>query len=230
MRKVQRAAHRLLGLVRTRTAVFLILTILALLAFEEVADDVFQDVPAGDLEALDLDRSVAAWMRAARSPRLTQSMTDITALGSVSVLVAVFVGVVGILLLRRDGRSLLNFLVVGAGALFIPRVLKIVFDRPRPDFAERLVWVTDLSFPSGHAFGAAAIYAFLVIYAFTHLRGALERTFAAGFAMALIVLVGFSRIYLGAHHTTDVLGGLAAGLAWTFAVAFLFEWSAARRR
>lgn len=220
----------MLGLARTRTSVLLILTILALLAFEEVADDVFQDVPEGDLEAQDLDRLVAAWMRAARSPRLTQSMTDITALGSVSVLVAVSVGVIGILLLRRDGRGLLNFLVVGTGALFLPRVLKIAFDRPRPDFTERLVRVTDLSFPSGHAFGAAAIYAFLVIYAFTHLRGAVERAFAAGFATALIVLVGVSRIYLGAHHTTDVLGGLAAGLAWTFAVAFVFEWSAARRR
>src|SRR5690606_4465355 len=182
-----------------RGFVLLVFTILSVLAFEEVADDVFHDIPEGDLEAEIFDDGVAGWFGAVRSPRMTQVMTELTALGSVSVLAVLALAVAGILAMRRDRRGLLQLVIVAGGALLIPAGLKHLFDRPRPDVVDHLVTVSDLSFPSGHAFGATAIYLFVLLYCLTYLVRPLHQGFWILFTVTLVALVGFSRIYLGVH-------------------------------
>lgn len=208
---------------RLRQLMLLAGLVLSLLGFEEVADDVFRDVPEGDLEAVLLDERVAAWFRGIRSPAMTQAMTDLTALGSVSVLLLVAVAVAGLLVMLRRWQGVFQVLVLGVGAGLIPALLKRLFDRPRPELADHLARVTDLSFPSGHTFGATAIYLFLLLYALRHIPGWPARLGWAAFAGLLVALVAVSRLYLGVHHATDVLGGLAAGAAWAFAVALATE-------
>lgn len=208
---------------RARVVALILLLLLALLAFEEVADDVFDDLPAGDLEAMELDARLAGWLRSFRAPWLNQVMMDLTALGSVSVLVAFTIAMAAVLVMSRDRAGLLHLLVLGAGAIVIPHYLKLLFARPRPEALDQLVTVTSLSFPSGHAFGAAAIYSFFVLHALRHVMHPLQRVVWIGFTVLVITLIGVSRVYLGVHHATDVLAGTAAGAAWSFAVALVFE-------
>lgn len=113
---------------------------------------------------------------------------------------------------------------------YSPWLLKPLFGRARPDVTGQLVGVTDLSFPSGHAFGATAIYLFLLLYGLTLLSRPLHQIFWIAFVAILIGLVGISRIYLGVHHATDVFGGIAAGAAWAFSIAFVFELTRHRSR
>jgi len=157
-----------------------------------------------------------------RTPRLTQTMTDITALGSFSVILVITLLAIATLLQFRDRRGVYQILTVFAGTIVIPRLLKTVFARPRPDIVEALAHTADSSFPSGHSFSAAATYltlALLVSRHRRHLRFHNEFTVACA---TLILLVGFSRIYLGVHYPTDVLGGIGLGTLWATAVAIFF--------
>jgi undecaprenyl-diphosphatase len=221
-RSVLERAAQPLARFRIELGVLLIGLLLSVLAFEEVADDVFQDIPAGDLDAQRLDAAAAAWFKALRGPALTQAMIDLTALGSVSVLVVVSILVLGALAIARDGFRTLHFVAVGLGAMVIPSLLKALFDRPRPEFADRLVMVGELSFPSGHAFGATAIYLFIALWAWHWRLPPGGRWCACAFALLLIACVGLSRIYLGVHYTTDVMAGTAAGAAWALLVGIVF--------
>lgn len=202
--------------------ILLLALALALLGFEEVVDDVFRDVPAGDLEAQQLDALTSAWLGEMRSPALTQVMVDLSALGSVSVLTTVSVLVLGVLHFAGNRSRAIHFVIVGLGAALIPPVLKAYFSRQRPDAADRLVQVGDLSFPSGHAFGAASIYLFVAIWAWSWKLPASARLATSLCATLLIATVGVSRIYLGVHYATDVMAGVAAGAAWTLLMAVAF--------
>ena len=98
--------------------------------------------------------------------------------------------------------------------MLLNRILKYVFQRPRPHFDDPLLSLTSYSFPSGHTMTATVLFGVLAAYFFTTAPDWRRRVVIFFVASFLILLVGFSRIYLGAHYLSDVLGAMAEGLAW----------------
>lgn len=204
---------------RIRALILFVISAVGLLIFEEVADDVFADPREGDLEALLLDRWLAGTLQGWRSPFLNQAMTDLTALGSFSVIAVLSLIVGSFLLMFRDRIGLAQFGIVLLGAAAWPGFLKGLFLRPRPDAGEHLVTVLDASFPSGHAFGAMAVYVTLALLSARHLGRRRREGLVLLLVGIVVFLVGLSRIYLGVHYPTDVFAGFGAGLAWATGVA-----------
>lgn len=197
--------------------------IISAFLFEEVVDDVFFDPQEGDHEASLFDEAVAAKMREYRSPRLNQVMTDLTALGSVSVITTLFVILCSVMIFYRDLRGIFYLSIVSLGAGIWPVLLKQHFARTRPLESNHLVVVTDLSFPSGHSFGATAVYLGLAYYTGQYARSWMHELFFFVLGGLLIVLIGTSRVFLGVHYPTDVLAGIAGGMTWGLFVSMIFE-------
>ncbi len=145
---------------------------------------------------------------------LTHVVTDITSLGGTTVLTLVTVGTVGYLLLalRRQTGMFVLFSVLGGWLL--STLLKIGIARPRPDIVPHLVDVHDLSFPSGHAMLSAVTYLTLGLLLSRVQASRATRLYVIAVALVLTLLVGLSRVYLGVHYPTDVLGGWCAGATW----------------
>lgn len=155
---------------------------------------------------------------------LTKVMTDITALGGVTVLSLITLIVVTYLLLRRSFRT--AAFVTGSilGGWALSSALKLGIARPRPEVVQHLVEVTDLSFPSGHAMLSAITYLTLGALLSRLDEGRVRRYFFPLVAVFLTLIIGLSRIYLGVHYPTDVLGGWAAGTVWACASWFVSRW------
>lgn len=153
-----------------------------------------------------------AWLAGLISPGLTGAMQDISRLGSARVVLAlVAISALGLLLRKRWQDSVLLLLAYGGGELTVS-CLKIYFQRPRP--AAPLALVHGYSFPSGHAFNIMLICGCAAYLLWPVCRGAWARIVILIVSVSLIVLVGFSRIYLRSHWLDDVLAGYAVGLAW----------------
>lgn len=145
---------------------------------------------------------------------LTHVVTDITSLGGTTVLTLVTACTVGYLLLalRRQTGMFVLFSVLGGWLL--STLLKIGIARPRPDIVPHLVDVHDLSFPSGHAMLSAVTYLTLGLLLSRVQSSRATQIYVIAVALVLTLLVGLSRIYLGVHYPTDVLGGWCAGATW----------------
>jgi undecaprenyl-diphosphatase len=167
-------------------------------------------------EPFGLDRAAARAARAIRTDAVTTVMRAVSFLGSfpsISIQIAVIGG--AILLIRREARPGLWLLAAAVGAWMMSNGFKALLDRPRPE--PGLVDAGGAAFPSGHATQGGAYF---VMLAFV-LVSALPRPWripAAFVAMAVGILSGLSRIYLGVHWATDVMGGFALGLAWACAL------------
>jgi undecaprenyl-diphosphatase len=146
-------------------------------------------------------------------PWVTPVMKTVTWLGSGRFALAVLVaGTVGFLLTRRL-RTAFALVFVGLVGLFLSRGLKYVVHRERPAVGWRLIDLpADSSFPSSHALTAAAVYGALAFLLARHLRG-WRRWGVLALGFLLILLIGFSRLYLGVHYPIDVLAGWCAGFA-----------------
>ncbi|HEX2859608.1 MAG TPA: phosphatase PAP2 family protein [Alphaproteobacteria bacterium] len=148
-------------------------------------------------------------------PRWVETMfTDITSLGSTTVLAFITLAAVVYLLLARKRGSAWLVLAAVSGGTLISTVLKNLFDRPRPDFVAHIVETTTASFPSGHAMLSAVTYLTLGVLLARVESSYRLRLFIMGLALLCTVAVGFSRVYLGVHYPTDVLAGWALGAAW----------------
>ncbi len=179
-----------------------------------------EDLLTGD-PIVAFDRQLADWLHAHQIGALTVVLRGVTTLGSALVLIPLAVAaVVWPLSRRRWGEAgLIVMAIVGAELLTV--ALKAGFGRERPFFADPLATETSFSYPSGHATVSLALYgalAVLLIRAYPTRRALIT----AG-AAALIVLIGFSRLYLGVHFLSDVLAGFSAGLVWlTLCVVAIF--------
>jgi undecaprenyl-diphosphatase len=174
-------------------------------------------------ETLEFDRAVMNWINTHRTPWLDVTAIELTALGSAVVLAVVGLALSVVLwhLEKRRHVAMIWFSVTGSAVL--NQALKVIFGRDRPDLFEPLVKVGSLSFPSGHAMNSMVFYT-VVGFAIGHVVGpgpARRATYA--FAAFLVVLVGFTRVYLGVHYPSDVLAGMAAGCSWAIVCAALTE-------
>lgn len=193
--------------------------------FLELADEVL------DGGTLAFDRVMLLKMRNPCDPSdplgpkwVEELFRDFTALGSAGVLALVTLAAAGFLTMeRRFGAVILLLVAVGGGVLVVS-LLKLGFDRPRPDLVAHGAYVHMSSFPSGHSKLSAVAY--------LTLGGLLTRmhplpwvrTYLLLLAMLLTFLVGVSRVYLGVHWPTDVLAGWAVGAVWALLCWLLAGW------
>ncbi|MEJ8836429.1 phosphatase PAP2 family protein [Ramlibacter sp. AN1133] len=172
-----------------------------------------------------LDLRVTLWLAAHRSAGLTGFMLAVTTAHQTKWLLAATLVVAAWLAWRRHWPQLARLGVVPAGML-LNAGLKNVFHRPRPQQGDPLVHLLTLSFPSGHAAASTVFYGALCALAFARWRSRAIRALAVGLAAAMVLLVTFSRVYLGAHYLSDVVAGVAVG---TVCLAlFLAPWSRLR--
>jgi undecaprenyl-diphosphatase len=146
----------------------------------------------------------------------------VTWLGSSGVLWAVVGAAAVVLAVRRQWRLAVYLLVTGAGALVLDPVLKSLVGRLRPVVAHPIAHGIGNSFPSGHALGSIVCYGAVLLVFLPAARGRWRTTFIA-VIVALVALIGISRILLGVHYLSDVVGAWAVGIAWLGLTAFAFE-------
>lgn len=154
---------------------------------------------------------------------------DLTALGSMTVLIGLTLATAGYLWLARKRGSAASILASVGGGIAVSMLFKGAFDRPRPDLVPHATQVYTASFPSGHAMLAAVTYLTLaaMLARVQPTRGLKIYLFAV--ATLVTVLVGISRVYLGVHWPTDVLAGWVAGAAWALAWWLAVWWLDQRR-
>jgi membrane protein DedA with SNARE-associated domain/membrane-associated phospholipid phosphatase len=159
-----------------------------------------------------LDLATYQLLQGLRTPWADSLMVLITELGDVQVYVPVTLALCGWLLLRRRTGAMLHLLGAVGFSVLIGQVLKYTLRMPRPPAMQYTLH--DPSFPSGHATINMALYGFCALLIARELTG--TRRWLPYLCTGLfIVPVAFSRIYLGAHWLSDVLGGLTLGMAWT---------------
>src|SRR4028118_2242115 len=142
---------------------------------------------------------------------LTETVHVVGATGSMVALALVSVAVAVALLAQRRWPALVAWLVAVLGGEALNLLLKDLFARPRPRFERPLVVETSHRFPSGQAMESLVVYGMLAYLAVLILRGTGKHVVFVVGAAVLVVLIGFGRIYLGAHYLSDVVGGVAAG-------------------
>ena len=177
------------------------------------------EVTEGDTLAFDTKILVA--LRTADNPArpvgpdwLESSLLDLTAIGGPTVLALVVLSVVGFLLLQARYRTAAFVLATAITGELLGTSMKHVFNRTRPTVVPHLRDVYSASFPSGHAMESAIIYLTLGAILMRVSEGRLTKVYCLAVAVTLTLLVGASRVYLGVHYPTDVIGGWIIGFVW----------------
>src|ERR1700729_1022662 len=172
------------------------------------------------------DHSAAAWLNSlvASHAAVVSIVKAVTWLGSSGVLWTLIGLAVVVLAIRRRWRLAIYLLVTGAGELTLDPVLKDLVGRLRPVVAHPVAYGTGDSFPSGHALGSIVCYGALFLVFLPATRGQWRRLFSAAI-VTVIVAIGVSRLLLGVHYLSDVLGAWALGITWLGITAFAFELS-----
>lgn len=181
----------------------------ATLLFRYIADAVT------DRRALTvLDLQLANWLHGHASAGLTGAVLLLTNLHSLAG-VAVLAALAGCYLWRRQAYYWLLALALAVpGAMLLNVVLKNIYQRSRPHFEQALLVLDTYSFPSGHAAAATALYGLLLCYVMTNSASWPLRALSLLTAVLMVALVGATRLYLGVHYLSDVLGAIAAASAW----------------
>jgi undecaprenyl-diphosphatase len=149
-------------------------------------------------------------------------MLEVTALGTGAVVTMIVIVGAMFLWLNHHKHSALLLIIATGGGLVLNGLLKVGFNRPRPQVFTWGTHAVSSSFPSGHAMSSVIVYG-TVAYLAARLQGNVRsRVFTLVFAAVIILLICASRLYLGVHYPSDVLAGLIIGLAWAgFCMAVL---------
>jgi len=195
--------HRILSL-----AIYFSIFLLLVIGFVHVADEVLEG------ETLGPDKAILYAINGIASPFLNTLFVLITELGGVLSIITISAGLLAILVLRRKYQQAFVVAATVGGAALLNFILKLIFERTRPDLWERLVTETSYSFPSGHAMISSAL-ALSVIFIFWKTR---YRWLVLIIGVLFVAIIGFSRLYLGVHYPTDILAGWIVSAAWLAAV------------
>lgn len=173
-----------------------------------------------------IDLSITRTIQQIQIPLFPEFMKFISTLGNVGwgvFSVAVFMVLAFLMKRKKDA---LFILVSVTGTSLIGMAMKLIVGRPRP--AEELLlnfpgYLKDNSFPSGHVLFYMGLYGFLLFLFYSQLKDIALRTVLMGVCIFLLVCIGISRIYLGAHWFSDTLGSYLIGTVWLYIVVRLYK-------
>lgn len=187
----------------------LAISLIGLSVFAAITEDVVHHDPITRF-----DLSLLDWLQAHATPAGQTIARSVSELGSGVALSAMGLAVAIVLAVRREGLFLAGWLTAFLGGELLNQALKRAIQRPRP-LHSTILSSQSWSFPSGHAMGSLIGYGMLayVLIALTA-RGRRYRVPIVLVATLLVVAIGFSRLYLGVHYFSDVIGGFGAGVVW----------------
>jgi undecaprenyl-diphosphatase len=148
-------------------------------------------------------------------------LTAVTSLGGRTILVWLVTVSTAIMLIRRQYRLTAYLVVTGLGALALDPAIKALVARLRPLVPSPVATAPGYSFPSGHVLDATVFYGVMLLV-FLPIIPRRLRKLAMGLAIALVVAIGFSRVAIGVHYPSDVIGGWLLGVAWLAITAHAF--------
>lgn len=215
LKQAARRSVRLIGGYEPATLIILAIAAGGIFVFVQLAEQIIEGETHG------FDERLLLLLRNPEEPKIPigpywvqHAMGDITALGGTTVLTLMTVMVTIYLALARRRELAIFTLLSVLGGWILSATLKIGIARPRPDLVPHLVEVHDLSFPSGHAMLSAIVYLTLGTLLARVQKSRATRLYMIGVAVFLTFIIGLSRIYLGVHYPTDVVGGWCAGASW----------------
>jgi undecaprenyl-diphosphatase len=172
------------------------------------------------------DDAIISLVQGLENDRLTSFMKFLSFIGSSLMSVMIFVLVfLFLMIVLKHRRELIMFLVTVGGSELWNLILKNIIQRARPN-THRLVEITGFSFPSGHSMAAFALYGAITFLLWRHIPQFAGRIAMITAGIALTLLIGISRIYLGVHYPSDVIGGYAASATWLMICIVCFrKWS-----
>ncbi|MDQ0199665.1 phosphatase PAP2 family protein [Neobacillus ginsengisoli] len=208
---------------KSNLVIAFILTLVCIIGFS------FISLLISDHKIISFDSKIIASIQGQESPMLTNVMKFFTFIGS-----APFVIILSLLLLfflykvLHHRLELILFIATIAGSSVINQVLKSIFHRVRPNL-HRLIDVSGYSFPSGHAMNAFTVYVILSFLLWRHIPGKLGRSILVFLSILMILAIGISRIYLGVHYPSDIIGGYFASGFWLVIAIWVFQFYKEKR-
>jgi undecaprenyl-diphosphatase len=161
-----------------------------------------------------IDHGIALWFHAHLTPAFVSVLRGVTEFGSSEWIAIVLSLAVVFFVFKRWWASLVTLVVAVPGGMLLNELVKISVHRHRPFEDGWFVDWSGYSFASGHSVGATLLYGQIALFLIPVIRGRRGRVCLFTGASFLVALVGFSRIALGAHYLTDVLGGIFFGMMW----------------
>lgn len=161
------------------------------------------------------DAALLGWFYAGSSPGLARVAMAVTELGGWKMLVPVTLIAAWVLLRRGERRHALYLLAFTLWGRAVVDMVKLTIDRVRPEQLEHLSETYSASFPSGHSANSTIVYGAVAVLV------APGRTWVLALALALSAAIGLSRLAVGVHWPSDVVGGWALGLLWILALHWL---------
>jgi undecaprenyl-diphosphatase len=205
---------RITSLIAAIGTVGIVSCLIIIYVVAQISDEVL------DREAFAFDKIILLWIHSFSNPTLDRIMHTITRLNDPEV-VSVVAGIALVLLLwKRYYPEAKIFVINCTGGVVLSYGLKSVFGKTRPDLWESAIEEVSFSYPSGHALGSTVLYGFLAYILATRYPQFSWPIYIA--AVALIGAIGSSRLYLGVHWPTDIIGGYGIGFLWlTFCITML---------
>lgn len=198
--------------IAVRLLFVLLLFIVSTLIFVRIAREVRMH------ETLPIDVTVLAWVRGFSTPWLDAASRIVTQLGGQLFVPTITILLAAVLWIKRYRDHALLIMAGVGGASVLTLALKAFFARARPELWPSLVIETSFSFPSGHAMASSALAASIVaVLWFTRWR-----SLAIVIGALYVLMIGFTRLYLGVHYPSDIVAGWLLGVAWVAAVSVIF--------
>lgn len=175
------------------------------------------------------DSSIISYIQGLETPSLTVLMKFFTWVGSGPVVaVLALIAMLFLFIVLKHRSELILFVAVVAGSAVLNEILKNLFHRARPSL-HRLIEVSGFSFPSGHSMEAFALYGILAFLLWRHIPTRIGRGMLILISAVMILLIGGSRIYLGVHYPSDIIGGYLASGFWLAAAIWVYQQYQERR-
>lgn len=182
----------------------LILFTITFWAFVIIVDNIFEN------DICKFDNLIYKYVSKPINPTLTEVFKIFTNIGSGYVIIPVCI--LMFIILKEKIEAVFISINFFSSAL-LNFILKNIFERPRPE-QYRLIKATGYSFPSGHSMVSMAFYGFIIYLIFKNVKNVKLKWIAAILLSIMIILIGISRIYLGVHYASDVLGGYLLAISY----------------